>query len=88
MANSKSAIKRNRTNERNRQRNASVKSRMKTMIGKAGAAIESKDAEQIKTLLPAALKEIDTAASKGVIHPNSAARKKSNLQRRAAATQQ
>jgi len=86
MANTKSAIKRNRTNERNRQRNVAVKSRMKTSMQKVFQAIESKNAEQIAQGLREALSDIDRAASKGVIHRNSAARKKSMLQRRAAAT--
>lgn len=83
MANIKSAIKRIRTNERNRQRNTAVKSRMKTYLKNAMLALEAKDAEKVKQALPVALAEIDKAASKGVIHPNSAARKKSMLQRRA-----
>lgn len=81
MANIKSAKKRNITNEKNRQRNVAVKSRMKTLVKQASEAIDSKDAAKIKAALPAALAEIDRAASKGVIHRNSAARKKSTLQR-------
>ncbi len=84
MANIKSAKKRIRTNEENRQRNISVKSRMKTYVKSALEAIDAKDAEKVKSILPEALAEIDRAASKGVIHVNSAARKKSTLQRRAA----
>ncbi len=83
MANIKSAKKRNVTNEARRQRNVAVKSRLKTNLKNTLAALESKDAAQVKTMLPEALAEIDRAASKGVIHPNSAARKKSMLQRRA-----
>jgi len=83
MANIKSAKKRVVTNERRRQRNVAVKSRLKTHLKTTLAALESKDAGQVKSLLPEALSEIDRAASKGVIHPNSAARKKSMLQRRA-----
>ena len=81
MAHSKSAGKRIRLNERNRQRNAAVSSRMKTFVKAAHQAIESKDAEKVKATLPAAISEIDKAASKGVIHANTAARKKSTLQR-------
>ena len=62
-----------------------VRSRMKTHIKLALAAIEAKDAEKVKTALPAAISAIDRAASKGVIHSNNAARKKSFLQRQAAA---
>ncbi|MCP4643969.1 MAG: 30S ribosomal protein S20 [bacterium] len=85
MANKKSAIKRIRTNERNRQRNIAVKSRMKTYVKQAETAIDAKDKEKVAASLPAALSEIDKAASKGVIHANSAARKKSTLQRLAGA---
>lgn len=85
MANTKSAVKRIRTGERNRQRNIAVRSRMKTYVKKALQAIESKDQTAIGAVLPTALSEIDRAASKGVIHRNAAARKKSMLQRRATA---
>ncbi len=87
MANIKSSIKSIETSERNRQRNIAVKSRMKTFVKNAMTAIEAKNAEEVKAALPVALAEIDRAASKGVIHPNSAARKKSTLQRLAGASQ-
>lgn len=83
MANKKSSIKRIRTNERDRQTNMAVKSRMKTYVKKAFDAIASNDPAQVSAALPVALSEIDRAAKKGVIHPNSAGRKKSTLQRRA-----
>lgn len=82
MANIKSQKKRNLTNEKSRQRNMAVRSRMKTMIKGALTAIDAKDADQIKVAVPAALSAIDRAASKGVIHRNSAARKKSSIQHR------
>lgn len=82
MANIKSQKKRNLTNEKSRQRNMAARSRMKTMIKGALTAIEAKDAEKIKVAVPAALSAIDRAASKGVIHANSAARKKSSIQHR------
>jgi len=81
MANTKSAKKRNITNEKSRQRNVAVKSRMKTYIKQATDAIESKDPEKIQTAVRAAVSQIDRAASKGVIHPNNAGRKKAILQR-------
>ncbi len=83
MANIKSSKKRNITNEIARQRNVAVKSRMKTYVKQAMAAIEAKDAAKASELVPVALSEIDKAASKGVIHRNSASRKKSTLQRAA-----
>ncbi len=85
MANIKSQKKRILTNEKARQRNMAIRSRMRTMIKQALAAIDAKDAEQIKTAVPTALSAIDRAASKGVIHANNAARKKSSIQHRAAA---
>ncbi|MCF6287201.1 MAG: 30S ribosomal protein S20 [Candidatus Hydrogenedentes bacterium] len=85
MANIKSQKKRILTNEKSRQRNMAVRSKMKTLVKYAMSALESKDAEKIKATLPAALSSIDRAASKGVIHANNAARKKSSLQHRAAA---
>jgi small subunit ribosomal protein S20 len=84
MPNTKTAKARDLTNERDRQRNMAVKSKMKTSVKAAAAAIDAKNAEEIKKTLPVALAEIDKAATKGVIHASSAARKKSTLQRRAA----
>lgn len=84
MANIKSSKKDILRNDIRRRRNMAVKSRMKTFVKRAMDAIEAKNADEVKASLPAALSEIDRAASKGVIHANSAARKKSALQRRAA----
>ncbi len=84
MPNTKTAKARDLTNERDRHRNMAVKSKMKTCIKAAAAAIDAKNADEIKKTLPVALAEIDMAATKGVIHANAAARKKSTLQRRAA----
>ena len=83
MANIKSQKKRILTNEKSRQRNMAVRSRIKTYSKAADEALEAKDAEQIKTAVNAALTELDRAARKGVIHKNCAARRKSSLQRRA-----
>lgn len=84
MANIKSQKKRILTDEKARQRNMAVRSRMRTMIKHALTAIETKDADKVKTAVPEALSAIDRAATKGVIHANNAARKKSTLQHRAA----
>lgn len=84
MANLKSQKKRNLTNEIARQRNVQVRSRLKTLLKNADTAIESKEADSIKSALTSALSEIDRAVKKGVIHANSAARKKSHLQHAAA----
>lgn len=87
MANIKSQKKRIVLNEKNRQRNIAVRSRMKTVVKKVQAAVQAKDQTQIQTALKAAVSEIDRAASKGVIHRNTAARKKSSLQHLAASAQ-
>ena len=85
MANIKSQKKRILTNEKARQRNAAVRSRVKTVTKKALAAIEAKDPEQTQQALPAAISAIDRAISKGVIHRKTGARQKSRLQRGGAA---
>ncbi len=87
MAHTKQMKKRIRQNERLRVRNMAVNSRVKTYVKLATAAMEAKDQAAMKAAIPAALTEIDRAAKKGVIHKNSAARKKSSLQRKAAAIQ-
>lgn len=83
MANIKSQIKRIRTNEAARQRNKSVKSSVKTAIRKFREAAEAGDREKALELLRAASKKLDKAASKGVIHTNQAANKKSAMAKRA-----
>ena len=79
MANIKSQIKRNRTNERNRLRNQSVKSAVRTSIRNLRAATEAGDKERAGALLVATSRQLDKAVSKGVIHQNQAANKKSAL---------
>ena len=83
MANIKSQLKRIKTNEKARLRNKSVKSSVKTAIRKFREAAESGDKDQAITLLREASKKLDKAASKGVIHPNQAANKKSAMAKRA-----
>ncbi|WP_306361169.1 30S ribosomal protein S20 [Nocardia sp. CC227C] len=79
MANIKSQMKRIRTNELARQRNQSVKSALRTSIRKFREAAAQGDKEQALNLLRSASKSLDKAASKGVIHSNQAANKKSAL---------
>ena len=79
MANIKSQIKRNRTNERSRLRNQSTKSALRTAIRSLRAATEAGDKEKAGALLVATSRQLDKAASKGVIHQNQAANKKSAL---------
>jgi small subunit ribosomal protein S20 len=79
MANIKSQIKRIRTNEARRQRNKSVRSKLKTNAKKALAAARSGDAEAAFEALRVAQSTTDTAVSKGVLHKRTAARQKSRL---------
>lgn len=85
MPNIKQQKKRVKTDELNRQRNVAVRSRMKTYLKKVDDALEGDDAAAVETAVVKAISEIDRAQQKGVIHANSAARKKSSLRRRAAA---
>ena len=82
MANIKSQIKRNRQNEKRRLRNKSVKSSLKTAVRKFNEAAASGDAEQASALLRAASRNLDKAVSKGVIHKNQAANRKSAIAKR------
>jgi small subunit ribosomal protein S20 len=83
MANIKSQIKRIRTNEAARLRNKSVKSSVKTAIRKFREAADAGDKDKAAELLAAASRLLDKAASKGVIHTNQAANKKSAMASRA-----
>ncbi len=84
MANIKSQIKRNRTNEQHRLRNKAVKSELKTWVRKFREAADGGDATQAQDLLRTAARKLDKAVSKGVIHKNQAANRKSALAKRAA----
>ena len=79
MANIKSQIKRNRTNEAARLRNKSVKSSLKTAVRRVRTAIAAGDVETATTELVVASRSLDQAASKGIIHANQAANRKSAL---------
>ncbi|MFZ4519275.1 MAG: 30S ribosomal protein S20 [Microthrixaceae bacterium] len=79
MANIKSQIKRNRQNEAARERNRAVRSELKTRTKAAEAAT----GEERDELVRLAVKRIDQAAAKGVLHKNTAARRKSRLMRSA-----
>lgn len=76
MANIKSQIKRNRQNEKRRIRNRAVRSEMYT---REKSAVEAAGSETETDALRLAIKRIDKAAAKGVLHKNAAARKKSRL---------
>ncbi|MDH3681438.1 MAG: 30S ribosomal protein S20 [Acidimicrobiia bacterium] len=76
MANIKSQIKRNRQNEKRRLRNRSIRSELRTY---QKAAEEAAGTEDEAEALRLAIKRIDKATAKGVLHPNTAARRKSRL---------
>ena len=84
MANIKSQIKRIKTNEKARLRNKSVKSSLKTAVRKFREAADAGDAAAATNLLQAASRQLDKAASKGVIHANQAANRKSAMAKQAA----
>ncbi|WP_129842543.1 30S ribosomal protein S20 [Streptomyces sp. RFCAC02] len=79
MANIKSQIKRIRTNEKARLRNQAVRSEVKTAVRKAREAVAAGDYEQAETARRVAARKLDKAVSKGVLHKNNAANKKSAL---------
>ncbi len=82
MANIKSQIKRNRQNEKARLRNKAVKSSLKTVVRKFNEATAAGDNDTAATLLRAASRQLDKAVSKGVIHKNQAANRKSAIAKR------
>jgi len=79
VANIKSQIKRNKTNEKARLRNKAVKSELKTYVRRVREAVAAGDKEAAGTALTAASRKLDKAVSKGVIHQNQAANRKSAL---------
>ena len=79
MANIKSQIKRIKTNEKARLRNKSVRSSFKTAIRRFRDALAAGDSKVITAELQTASRELDVAVSKGVIHANQAANKKSAM---------
>ena len=82
MRKNKSAIKKARQGEKNRLRNAHVKSTMKTNIKKVHLALQGKDKDGLQQAYKEAVTCIDKAASKGVIHKNNAARRVSRLSKK------
>ena len=83
MANIKSQIKRNRQTVKRQARNKAVRSELRTRSKRANAAI-AEDVESAEEAIRLAIKRIDKAAAKGVIHKNQAANRKSRLMKRAA----
>ncbi|GAA8853478.1 30S ribosomal protein S20 [Janibacter indicus] len=82
MANIKSQIKRVKTNAARTERNRAYKSELRTWIRKVRTAADAGDAEAAQAALVTAGKKLDKAVSKGVIHANQAANKKSALAKR------
>jgi small subunit ribosomal protein S20 len=84
VANIKSQIKRNKQNEKRHQRNKAVKSGLKTSVRKFREAAEAGDKDNATTLAREAGRKLDKAVSKGVIHKNQAANRKSAMFKKAA----
>ena len=83
MANIKSQIKRNKQNEKRHQRNKAVKSELKTLVRKFREAADSGDKDTAVEAGRVATRKLDKAVSKGVIHKNQAANRKSAIMKRA-----
>lgn len=81
MANTKSAMKRIRQSEKRRVRNRTIRSQIRTAVKTARAA----GGDALRTAVAEAIRVLDKAVTKGVVHRNTAARKKSALARRLAA---
>jgi small subunit ribosomal protein S20 len=88
VANIKSQIKRNKQNEKARQRNKAVKSSLKTAVRSFREAADSGEPDKANDALRAAYIKLDKAASKGIIHKNQAANRKSALAKRFATLDQ
>ncbi len=84
MANIKSQIKRNKQNEKARQRNQGVKSSLRTAVRKFRELAEAGDKDAAQAAGRDAMKKLDKAASKGVIHANQAANRKSSIAKKTA----
>lgn len=85
MANIKSQIKRNKTNEKAQERNKAVKSELKTAVRATRTAIAEGDKAKAAASLAATNRKLDKAVSKGVIHKNQAANRKSAIAKQVAA---
>jgi len=87
VANIKSQIKRNKQNEKAHQRNKAVKSQLRTSVRKFREAAEAGNLDDAGSALRVACRQLDKAASKGVIHKNQAANRKSAIAKRYAELQ-
>ena len=84
MANIKSQLKRIKTNRAATERNKAVKSELRTWIRKFRESADAGNTDEARAHLAIASKKLDKAVSKGVIHENQAANKKSAMAKRAA----
>ncbi|SER18356.1 small subunit ribosomal protein S20 [Gracilibacillus ureilyticus] len=82
MANIKSAIKRVRTNEDHRVHNQAIKTDMRSHIKKVETLVASNDVENAKSALQTAVKKIDKAVQKGLVHKNKGNRQKARLSKK------
>jgi small subunit ribosomal protein S20 len=82
VANIKSQIKRNKQNEKAHQRNKAVKSELRTYVRKFREAVEAGNVDEATAAMQAASRKLDKAVSKGVIHKNQAANRKSAIAKR------
>lgn len=88
MANHKSALKRIRQNDKRRIHNRTYRNRVRTLVKKARTGLAGKDLELARQATLTAVRDLDMAASRGIIHPNNAARRKSRLMKQLAALEQ
>lgn len=82
MANTRSALKRMRQTEKRRQRNRKVRTETRTYIKRARAQIDAGELEAAQQSVSQAIRALDKAAEKGILHRNNAARRKSRLMSR------
>jgi small subunit ribosomal protein S20 len=87
MPNHKSAIKRMRQSEKRRVYNRTYRNRARTFVKQARAALKAGDAKAAEAEVREAIRDLDKAASRGVIHKSNAARRKSRLMKQLAALQ-
>ncbi|MBL8155252.1 MAG: 30S ribosomal protein S20 [Anaerolineae bacterium] len=88
MANHKSALKRQRQNEKRREHNRVFRNRVRTIVKKARLETTDGEVESAREATRTAIRELDMAASRGTIHPRNAARRKSRLMKQLAALEQ
>lgn len=87
MANHKSALKRIRQNAKRREYNRSFRNRARTFVKRARVSIRTGNADTATTAVRDAIRDLDKAASRGIIHPRNAARRKSRLMKQLAQMQ-